>query len=120
MYHVQRSVVLTRTHDNSALAGSHAGNGSESFLLLVRLESAYSLILVRPLYFRKRFYYRPQRSCGKVMFLHVPVILFGGGLSAPLGSLGRPHPGQTPPGQMPCLDRHLSPADTPTAQCMLG
>ena len=25
------------------------------------------------------FYYRPQRSCGKVMFLHLSVILFGGG-----------------------------------------
>ena len=25
-------------------------------------------------------YYRPQRSCGKVMFLHVSVILFVGGL----------------------------------------
>ena len=24
-------------------------------------------------------YYRPQRSCGKVMFLHLPVILFTGG-----------------------------------------
>ena len=24
--------------------------------------------------------YRPQRSCGKVMFLHVPVILFTGGM----------------------------------------
>ena len=28
----------------------------------------------------KRFYYRPQRSWGKVMFLHVWVILFTGGV----------------------------------------
>ena len=26
-----------------------------------------------------RFYYRPQRSCGKVMFLHLSVILSTGG-----------------------------------------
>ena len=39
-------------------------------------------------------YYRPQRSCGKVMFLHVSVILStveGGGR-------------QTPPGQLPWAD----------------
>ena len=46
-----------------------------------------------PLYFRKRFYYRPQQSWGKVMFLHVPVILLTGGVSA--------LPGQTPPGTHP-------------------
>ena len=40
-------------------------------------------------------YYRPQRSCGKVMFLHVSVILSHrrGGLA------GRYAPGQTPPGR---------------------
>ena len=26
------------------------------------------------------FYYRPQRSCGKVIFLHLSVILFKGGV----------------------------------------
>ena len=36
-------------------------------------------------------FYRPQRSCGMVMFLHVSVILSTGG-----GVSGRP-PGQTPP-----------------------
>ena len=36
-------------------------------------------------------YYRPQRSCGKVMFLHLSVILFTRGVS------NRHLPGQTPP-----------------------
>ena len=35
-------------------------------------------------------FYRPQRSCGKVMFLHLSVILFTGG-----------RVWQTPPGQVP-------------------
>ena len=56
-------------------------------------------------------YYRPQRSCGKVMFLHVSVILFtgrGGSLS------GRPPrtettPGQRPPRQRPPPDRDPPP-----------
>ena len=38
-------------------------------------------------------HYRPQRSCGKVMFLHLSVILFTGGLCH-----GDP-PGQRPPRQ---------------------
>ena len=33
---------------------------------------------------QKLYIYRPQRSWGKVMFLHVSVILFTGGGSAPL------------------------------------
>ena len=50
-------------------------------------------------------YYRPQRSCGKVMFLHLCVILFTGAVSAT-------PPGQTPPwaDTIP-LGRHL-PVDT--------
>ena len=31
------------------------------------------------MYKTKRHFYRPQRSCGKVMFLHLSVILFTGG-----------------------------------------
>ena len=50
-------------------------------------------------------YYRPQRSCGKVMFLHLSVILSTGGRGV---SSSGPEGGQTPPG------RH------PPAQCMLG
>ena len=43
------------------------------------------------------FNYRPQRSCGKVVFLHVSLILFTGGM----GSLsGRP-PRQRPPDRDP-------------------
>ena len=43
-------------------------------------------------------YYRPKRSCGKVMFLHVSVILFTGGLCQ-----GDPPPDRDPPGQRPPL-----------------
>ena len=58
------------------------------------------------------FNYRPQRSCGKVMFLHLSVILFTGGMC------GQTPNGQTPswadtPGQTPPLDRHPPQADTP-------
>ena len=51
------------------------------------------------------YYYRPQRSCGKVMFLHLSVILStGGGVSASV------HAGiHTPPWQTPSW------ADTPQA-----
>ena len=44
--------------------------------------------------------YRPQRSCGKVMFLHLSVLLFTGGSATPRAD--NP-PGQTPP------DRHPPP-----------
>ena len=52
-------------------------------------------------------FYRPQRSCGKVMFLHLSVILFTGGgvwYDTPWADT----PGKTPPGQThpPC--RHPS------------
>ena len=68
--------------------------------------------------FTKGHFYRPQQSWGKVMFVHVSVILFTGGClpqcmlgyTHPLGRHlpwvgppGRhaPIPGQTPPGQTP-------------------
>ena len=75
-------------------------------------------------------FYRPQRSCGKVMLLHLCVILFtGGGVSAfCLGGL--PHPlGRHPPlGSHPPFPVHAgihTPAQcmleyTPPAQCILG
>ena len=56
---------------------------------------------------RKWTRYCPQRSCGKVMFFHLFVILFTGVVAA-TPSLGR-SPRQTPPW-----------SDTPPAQCMLG
>ena len=51
------------------------------------------------------YFYRPQRSCGKVMFLHLSVILFTGGWVSgrhppprqTLPLLGRHPPRQTPP-----------------------
>ena len=57
-------------------------------------------------------YYRPQRSCGKVMFLHLSVILFTGGVwQTPPGRYPPeqtpPHPpGRQPPGQTPPFGRH--------------
>ena len=45
------------------------------------------LLLTKPSSLRRcssLLYYRPQRSCGKVMFLHLCVILFTGGL-CPVG-----------------------------------
>ena len=52
-------------------------------------------------------FYRPQQSCGKVMFLHLSVILFTEGLPYP--PLGRHPQGRQPPW-----------ANTSPAQCMLG
>ena len=42
-------------------------------------------------------YYRPQRSWGKVMFLHLSVILSTGGSATHTPPLGRHLPGQNPP-----------------------
>ena len=78
-------------------------------------------------------FYRPQRSCGKVMFLHLCVILFTGGVSAcgPEGCLPQP-PGrplqQTPLADTPWVDTPWqtpplwadTPGQTPPAQCVLG
>ena len=75
------------------------------------------------------YFYRPQRNYGKVMFLHLSVILSTGGClpHTPLGRhppgrhpLGRHPTGQTlPPGQTLQADTPTPLADTPT-QCMLG
>ena len=56
-------------------------------------------------------FYRPQRRCGKVMFLHLSVILFTRVVCLPHHPLDQR---QTPP-----LGRHPS-GQTPPAQCMLG
>ena len=78
--------------------------------------------------FRSASFYRPQRSCGKVMFLHLSVILFTEvACHTPLGR--HTTPWHTPPRQTP--PRHIPPgqttppthhpwADIPPAQCMLG
>ena len=50
------------------------------------------------------YHYRPQRSCGKVMFSQASVILFTWGVSA-----------RHPPGQTPPLGRHPR-ADTPPSR----
>ena len=68
----------------------------------------------RPLQYSELYpSYHPQRSCGKVMFLHLSVILFTGGCLS-----GRPLPGQRPPGhrpprQRPSLDRDPLDRDLP-------
>ena len=61
--------------------------------------------------------YRPQRSWGKVMFLHVSVILFTGGV-CPIAFWDT----QTPPGTRHTLPLGSTPlrADPPSAQCILG
>ena len=61
--------------------------------------AVYSLILFS--------FYRPQRGCDKVMFLHLSVILFTGRLADPLGQtrpLGRHQPSRQP--QAHPLGRH--------------
>ena len=67
---------------------------------------------------QKLFNYRPQRSCGKVMFLHLSVILFTGGSATPSGQTPRPSGGhplrQTPPGQT--SPRKTSPGQTTPGQ----
>ena len=78
--------------------------------------------------------YRPQRSWGKVMFLHVAVILFTGGgcpiacWDTPPKTRGRHPPDQrqapqeqtSPWDQAPPMSRHPPGPGTPPAQCMLG
>ena len=71
-------------------------------------------------YFLVYYFYRPQRSCGKIMFLDLSLILFTGGSGRPPWAdtplPGRPPwadtPGQTPLGRHP-LGRHPVEADTP-------
>ena len=57
-------------------------------------------------------FYRPQRSCGKVMFLHLSVILFTGG-----GGVCRTPSRQTPSqADTPLLGKHTPPRQTPRPQ----
>ena len=62
-------------------------------------------------------HYRPQRSCGKVMFSQASVILSTGGGGVWQIPPGRHPPGQTPPWQTPLPGRHpradTTQADTP-------
>ena len=61
-------------------------------------------------------FYRPQRSWGKVMFLHVSVILFTGGV-CPIACWDIHPPIR---GRHPSQTRHPLGPGTPPAQCMLG
>ena len=66
--------------------------------------------------------YIPQRSCSKVMLLHLSVILFMGGGSAIHGQThppGHTHPWADTPKQTPPLGRHPLGRRSP-AECMLG
>ena len=66
-------------------------------------EARYGRILSTSFY--GNLSYRPQRSCFKVMFLHVSVILFtGGGSGRQTHSPGR----QTPPRDSHCNGRYAS------------
>ena len=63
---------------------------------------ALAILLFQPLFHAPTniqtlvYYYRPQLSCGKVMFLHLSVILFTGGVVWQTPGQKTP-PGQTPP-----------------------
>ena len=68
-------------------------------------------------------YYHPQSSCGKVMLLHMSVILFTGEI--PLWKADTPIPGQAPPplgwhphwqADIPLADRAPSGRQTPARQ----
>ena len=54
-------------------------------------------------YTQNNINYRPQRSCGKVMFLHLSV-----SLSVHRGVSGRPPPGRPPPPDGQCSGRYAS------------
>ena len=75
-----------------------------------RKSSFLNLILV--------FFYRPQRSWAKVMFLQVCVILFTGRGCLPQCMLGYHTPlgADTPREQTPPQSRHPPGADTPTSR----
>ena len=62
--------------------------------------------------------YRPQRSCGKVMFSRESVILFMGGRVC-LGDVADIPWADTPPRQTPPCPVHVGMHTSP-AQCMLG
>ena len=74
-------------------------HGEPHFNVLIYLRLPFLQIMVN--------FYRPQRSCGKVMFSQASVILFT------RGCVWQTPPGRHPPGRYPS-GRH------PTAQCMLG
>ena len=74
-------------------------HGEPHFNVLIYLRLPFLQIMV--------IFYRPQRSCGKVMFSQASVILFT------RGCVWQTPPGRHPPGRYPS-GRH------PTAQCMLG
>ena len=71
-----------------------------------------------------RSFYRPQRSCGKLMFSQASVILFTGGVSAGHPPVrhppGRHSTGQTPTKQTATLGRHTPWADIPPGRHPLG
>ena len=92
---------------------------------------AATYIRLHPEFFKSHISYRPQRSCGKVMFSQTSVILFTEEVSAkhpPWADTptpwAHPPPGQTPPppGHPPPPPGQTLPpswADTPTSQRIL-
>ena len=103
-----------------------------SYIVFIQIYFTHQLICLQeksPQHFSDNFSaiwvfscnYRPQQSCGKVMFLHLSVILFTG------GGLLHNRPGQTPPRQIPwantspgqTLPGQTPPSRHPPAQCML-
>ena len=108
-YNFENSPVLqVRYYDNikwcagMSLVARPIRNGTRYLYLTIdevhlRLRLVEQLRLCGRLEF---FCYRPQRSCGKVMFSQASVILFTGGMS------GRP-PRQTPPPSRRLLQRRV-------------
>ena len=60
-----------------------------------------------------KHFYCPQRNCGKVMFLHLSVILFTGGVSRTTPWVGTPPGRHTIPQADTPLGRHLPPPRRP-------
>ena len=75
------------------------------------------MAIVQEIMYDSLFNYRPQRSWGKVMFLHVCVILFTGGGSAPLHA--GIHRSSTGPEAAPPPSRTLG-LDTPPSAVHAG
>ena len=87
--------------------------------------SWYFLVGYKPCLVRRNFLirsinYRPKLSWGKVMFLHVSVILFTGGV-CPIACWDTHTPSPLTKGRHPPPREQTPPprADTPPAQCML-
>ena len=70
---------------------TQSGITSQNSLISINIQSVLTVVIKYCT--RKSHFYRPQHSCGKVMFSQVSVILFTWGV----GVVWQIPPGQTPP-----------------------